>query len=129
MAANNQQFNSRNENPPRKVNEVSTSIDERLDKLTSLMEKFVVGSSQQVKACGICTSLDIPPMPVPLFMRDPPNMPTLLAVFPGQQQRRHDPFSNTYNPGWRDHPNLRYGNPPQNSQRPPYQPPQTNPNS
>jgi len=23
-------------------------------------------------------------------------------------QRRYDPFSNTYNPGWKDHPNLNY---------------------
>jgi len=33
----------------------------------------------------------------------------------GQPQRKYDPFSNTYNPGWRDHPNLHYGNPPQQS--------------
>jgi len=33
--------------------------------------------------------------------------------FNGQPQRKYDPFSNTYNPGWRDHPNLHYGNPPQ----------------
>ena len=33
--------------------------------------------------------------------------------FNGQSQRKYDPFSNTYNPGWRDHPNLCYGNPPQ----------------
>ncbi|KAL0423830.1 UNVERIFIED_CONTAM: hypothetical protein Sradi_0917800 [Sesamum radiatum] len=43
--------------------------------------------------------------------------------FSGPSQRGHDPFPNTYNPGWRDHPNLRYGNRPQNSQRPPYQQP------
>jgi len=24
--------------------------------------------------------------------------------FNGQSQRKYDPFSNTYNPGWRDHP-------------------------
>ncbi|KAL0355123.1 UNVERIFIED_CONTAM: hypothetical protein Sradi_3959200 [Sesamum radiatum] len=56
MAANNQQFGTRNDNRPRKVNEVSASIDERLDELTSLAKKFVVGGPQQVKACGICTS-------------------------------------------------------------------------
>ena len=33
--------------------------------------------------------------------------------FNGQPQRKYDPFSHTYNPGWRDHPNLRYGNQPQ----------------
>ncbi|KAL0437778.1 UNVERIFIED_CONTAM: hypothetical protein Sradi_0485700 [Sesamum radiatum] len=129
MAANNQQFNSRNENPLRKVNEVSTSIDERLDKLTSLMEKFVVGGPQQVKACGICTSMGHSTDACPTLREEPTEHADAIGGFPGQQQRRHDPFSNTYNPGWRDHPNLRYGNQQQNSQRPPYQPPQTNPNS
>jgi len=33
--------------------------------------------------------------------------------FNGQSQYKYDPFSNTYNSGWRDHPNLRYGNQPQ----------------
>ena len=37
------------------------------------------------------------------------------GAFNGQPQRKYDPFSNTYNPGWRDHPNLRYVNPPQQS--------------
>ncbi|KAG6523975.1 hypothetical protein ZIOFF_013864 [Zingiber officinale] len=39
------------------------------------------------------------------------------SVFPnrpqyqqGNQQVKYDPMSPTYNPGWRDHPNLRYGN-------------------
>jgi hypothetical protein len=35
------------------------------------------------------------------------------TVFNGQPQCKYDPFSNTCNPEWRDHPNLRYGNPPQ----------------
>ncbi|KAL0355784.1 UNVERIFIED_CONTAM: hypothetical protein Sradi_4025300 [Sesamum radiatum] len=56
MAANNQQFDNRNDNPPRKVNEVSASIDECLDDLTSLVKKFIVGGSQKVKACRICIS-------------------------------------------------------------------------
>ncbi|KAM0959683.1 hypothetical protein ACFX2C_024807 [Malus domestica] len=34
---------------------------------------------------------------------------TLNAVGFGQQyQQRNDPFSNTYNPGWRDHPNFKW---------------------
>ena len=33
------------------------------------------------------------------------------AGFTGQPQRKYDPYSSTYNPGWRDHPNLSYGNP------------------
>ncbi|KAL2230561.1 UNVERIFIED_CONTAM: hypothetical protein Sindi_1650500 [Sesamum indicum] len=52
--------------------------------------------------------------------------------FPGNNKRRDYHFSNTYNTGWRDHPNLRFDNQPQNFQRVPHQqppPPQINPNS
>ncbi|XP_020553062.1 uncharacterized protein LOC105172241 [Sesamum indicum] len=49
-----------------------------------------------------------------------------VGLFTGQQQRRYDPFSNTYNPKWRDRPNLSYGN--QHLQKPQYRPPpQPNP--
>ncbi|KAJ9162578.1 hypothetical protein P3X46_022340 [Hevea brasiliensis] len=34
----------------------------------------------------------------------------------GQPQCRYDPFSNSYNLGWRDHPNLSYGNQPVQNQ-------------
>ncbi|CAN6576795.1 unnamed protein product [Malus baccata var. baccata] len=56
--------------------------------------------------------------------------------FQSQNQSRHDPYSNTYNPGWRDHPNFKWMDPqqPQNQggfrQQPPgffpktYDPPQ-----
>ncbi|KAG8480726.1 hypothetical protein CXB51_025399 [Gossypium anomalum] len=47
--------------------------------------------------------------------------------FPRPPQRRYDPFSNTYNPGWKDYPKLNYGaNPRYNlSYQPrPLQPPQ-----
>ncbi|KAL0423240.1 UNVERIFIED_CONTAM: hypothetical protein Sradi_0858800 [Sesamum radiatum] len=43
--------------------------------------------------------------------------------FSRQQQRRYDPFSNTYNPGWKDHLNLSCGAQPQNFQRSQYRPP------
>ncbi|KAK4381641.1 hypothetical protein Sango_2947800 [Sesamum angolense] len=56
MAANNQQFRSRSDNPPRKVHEVSTSVDERLDKLTFLVEKILVGGTQTSQSLWICTS-------------------------------------------------------------------------
>ncbi|KAL0333052.1 UNVERIFIED_CONTAM: hypothetical protein Scaly_2206700 [Sesamum calycinum] len=132
MAANNQQFGNRSDNPPRKVHEVSTSVDERLDKLTFLVEKILVGGTQQVKACGICTSSGHFTDACPTLQEEPTMHANVVGGFTGPSQRGYDPFSNTYNPGWRDHPNLRYGNQPQNSQRPPYQqppPPQTNSNS
>lgn len=33
----------------------------------------------------------------------------VVGGIPGQQRQRYDPYSNTYNEGWKDHPNLRYG--------------------
>ncbi|KAL0427219.1 UNVERIFIED_CONTAM: hypothetical protein Slati_2896700 [Sesamum latifolium] len=98
MAANNQQFGTMNDNPPRKVNEVSASIDERLDELTSLVKRFMVGSPQQVKACGICTSLGHFTDACPTFHEEPTERADVVGGF-SEQERRYDPFSNTYNPG------------------------------
>ncbi|XP_011098876.1 uncharacterized protein LOC105177421 [Sesamum indicum] len=131
MAANNQQFGNRNDNPPQRVNEVSTSLDERLDKLTSLVEKFIGGSIQQVKTCGICTSSGHYTDACPTLHEDSTEHAGAIGGFFEQQQRRYDPFFNTYNPEWSKHPS-NYGNQPHNFQRGPHQqppPPQTNPNN
>ncbi|KAL0412310.1 UNVERIFIED_CONTAM: hypothetical protein Slati_3820700 [Sesamum latifolium] len=127
MAFNTQQFGSINDNPPRKVNEVSASINERLDELTSIVKKFIVGGPQQVKACGICTSLAHFTDACPTLQEEPTMHANAIGGFSGPLQRGHDPFSNTFNTGWRDYPNLRYGNASQIFQKPP-PPPQSNPN-
>ncbi|KAL0457945.1 UNVERIFIED_CONTAM: hypothetical protein Slati_0421700 [Sesamum latifolium] len=75
MAANNQQFGTRNDNPPRKVNEVSASIDERLDELTSLVKKFVVGVPNKSKLVEYALFRDISPMLVLHSKKNPPCMP------------------------------------------------------
>ncbi|KAL0374002.1 UNVERIFIED_CONTAM: Retrovirus-related Pol polyprotein from transposon opus, partial [Sesamum radiatum] len=63
----------------------------------------------------------------PTLHEEPTEHADAIGGFSGQQ-RRYDPFSNTYNPGWRDHPNLGYENQSQNFQKPP-PPPQSKPNS
>ena len=61
VAANTQQFGSRQDHPIKRVNEVGiNSIEQRLDNLTSLMQKFVAGNQQQMKYCGICSDFDHP---------------------------------------------------------------------
>ena len=121
MAANSQQFGTRQDYPPRKVNEVSTSsIDQRLDNLTSLVEKLVVGNMQQVKACGICSNLGHPTDMCPTLQDEPHEQANAVGGFPGPPQRKYDPYSNTYNTGWKDHPNFNYGARPTGFQ-PPYQ--------
>ncbi|KAL0311504.1 UNVERIFIED_CONTAM: hypothetical protein Sangu_2445100 [Sesamum angustifolium] len=107
MAAKNQQVGNRSDNPPRKE---------------GLNRSKLVGFAhlRDIHRC-------LPHPPRRTYNACQCRRRILRTITKG-----HDPFSNTYNPGWRDHPNLRYGNQPQNFQRPPYQqppPPQTNSNS
>ncbi|XP_048235719.1 uncharacterized protein LOC125371224 [Ricinus communis] len=83
MAKNSQQFGTRADGATRRVNEVNTkNLENQISDLTALVRQMAVGRLQMAKACG----------------------------FAGQPQRKYDPFSNHYNPGWRYHPNLSYGN-------------------
>nr|GFA83152.1 hypothetical protein [Tanacetum cinerariifolium] len=47
MAANSQKFGTRQDCPTKRVSEVKTSYDQRLDNLTALVEKLVMGSNTQ----------------------------------------------------------------------------------
>ncbi|GJT71451.1 DNA-directed DNA polymerase [Tanacetum coccineum] len=110
MAANSQQFGTRQECPTKSVSEVKTSYDQHLDNLTSLVEKLVMGNStQQVKACGICSVVGHPTNMCSIIQYGSPEKMNVVGGFPGPPQRKYDPFSSTYNPGWRDHPNFSYG--------------------
>ncbi|KAK4391634.1 hypothetical protein Sango_1941200 [Sesamum angolense] len=98
-ASNTQQFGTRYDDPPRKTNEVSiAAFDDRLNELTSLVKKLAVERTQHVKACSICTSpahvTDMCPT-----LQEGPTEHVDAVGFSEQQQRRYDPFSNTYNPG------------------------------
>ena len=131
MAANAQQFGSRQDPTSRKVNEVNiSSVEQRLDKLTSLVEKFVVGNVQQVKTCGICYNMGHSTDMCPTLQEEPVEQANAVGGFPGMPQRRYDPYAQTYNPGWKDHPNFSYGVRPSGfpQQYPPRQPapPQSN---
>uniref|UniRef100_A0A803L1B4 Uncharacterized protein n=1 Tax=Chenopodium quinoa TaxID=63459 RepID=A0A803L1B4_CHEQI len=100
MAQNTQQFGTRND--VKRVNDVDLSgIKNQLQEnaqqiatLTTLVSKIIPGNE------SIAKNEDV----------------NALNNFPGQSQRKYDPFSNTYNEGWRDHPNLRYGPKPPFSQ-------------
>ncbi|KAL2235809.1 UNVERIFIED_CONTAM: hypothetical protein Sindi_1313100 [Sesamum indicum] len=125
MASNTQQFGVRHDDPPRKSNKVS-NLEERLNQLTTVVEKVVADTYQQVKTCGICTLTGHATDMCPTLQESTTKHADAVGGFAGQQQRRYDPFSNTYNPGWRDRPNLNYGN--QHFQKPQYRPPpQPNP--
>ncbi|KAM2205529.1 hypothetical protein ACFX1S_025012 [Malus domestica] len=63
---------------------------------------------QNVSACGVCSMQGHPTDKCPQLIENG-GWETLNAMGFGQQyQQRNDPFSNTYNPGWRDHPNFKW---------------------
>ncbi|XP_027156215.1 uncharacterized protein LOC113756986, partial [Coffea eugenioides] len=104
MAANAQQFGDRQDNTTRRVNELA------------------IGQMQQLKTCGICYGSSHPTDMCPTLQDDSTEQANAVG-FPGPPQRRYDPYANTYNPGWRDHPNFNYAvRPPGFSHQSQYQP-------
>ncbi|XP_022883096.1 uncharacterized protein LOC111399835 [Olea europaea var. sylvestris] len=123
MAANSQQFGTRLDTPPRHVNEVNVSSPEKqLASLTSLASQMAVGNMQMTKARGICSVMGHPTDMCPNLQEDPNEQVNAMGGFPRQLQRNYDPYSNTYNRGWRDHPNFSYGSQQVNQLMPPNHP-------
>ena len=110
MAANSQQYGIRMDHTPKKVNEVSTSnLERQIYDLTTMVRQMAVGNMQAAKVCGICSLSGHNTNMCPKLQEDETvQQANAVGNFPGQPQRRYDPYSNTYNPGWRDHPNLSY---------------------
>ncbi|XP_026398946.1 uncharacterized protein LOC113294781 [Papaver somniferum] len=95
MAANSQQFLSRGSEPlVRRVNEVSevSELRQQMGNMEAMIQQIaalVVPSSPQLYKEG----------------NDQVNV-----ILQNQQRKRYDPYYNTYNAGWRDHPNFSYAN-------------------
>ena len=112
MAANSQQFGTRLNLPSKHINEVNiSSLEQQIASLTSLVRQMVVGHMQTAKACGIFLVVGHPTDMCPTLQEEPIEQVNVAGGFPGQLQRKYDPYSNMYNLGWRDHPNFSYGNP------------------
>ncbi|XP_016752621.1 uncharacterized protein [Gossypium hirsutum] len=130
MAANSQQYRP-NLEPTRRVNGVNvSSLEDKLDKLTNIVQSMLTEKKNPTQLCGICTTSEHPTDLCPILNENSTAHVDDVGGFPRPPQRRYDPFSNTYNPGWKDHPNLNYGaSPPYNlSYQPrPLQPPQLPP--
>ena len=77
----------------------------------------------QIKACGICSNMGHQTDMCPTLQEDTNEHVHAMGGYQNQQ-RKYDPYSNTYNLGWRDHSNFSYGNqtqvaPPPFDNRPP----------
>ncbi|CAL2240576.1 unnamed protein product [Prunus armeniaca] len=106
IAANSQQFNYRRA-PPKKagVYEVSASdIGPQIANLTNLVKQLI----PQAQVCAVCANPGHPTESCPSLYGDGEKMAQ--AHYMQQQKPRNDPFSNTYNPGWRQHPNFGWKN-------------------
>ncbi|XP_071920027.1 uncharacterized protein [Coffea arabica] len=109
MAENSQQFGSREDIPTRRVNEVETSsIQQQISELTSFVRQLAVGNASQAKVCGVCTAVGHPTEMCPLVQEETAEQVNMAGHAPAPR-KQYDPYSSTYNPGWRDHPNLSYG--------------------
>ncbi|XP_061371420.1 uncharacterized protein LOC133314004 [Gastrolobium bilobum] len=104
-------------------------IENRLDELTSMVRQLAVTQTVQPSAqqtnnpCGICCDPSHPTDACPSLHDNGSQVDqSVAAVFPENPQHQHqqqnNSFSNTYNPGWKNHPNLIWN---QNQQNVPYQ--------
>ncbi|CAH9132758.1 unnamed protein product [Cuscuta epithymum] len=108
LAENSRHYNGRSSTRKIAAAESSSSLESQVAGLTSLVKDFLLNPrTQEVKVCGICTQQGHPTDSCPNLQEEQINA----LGFQSHQQKRYDPHSNTYNLGWRDHPNLRYGNP------------------
>ncbi|CAN6725396.1 unnamed protein product [Malus baccata var. baccata] len=126
--------------PPRhQVHEVSSTSDlhSQLANLTSIVSQMAEGMNiQGPVVCGVCSIQGHVSEKCPQLIENGGWESANAIGFQSQNQSRHDPYSNMYNPGWRDHPNFKWREPqqPQNQggfrQQPPgffpktYGPPQ-----
>ena len=146
MASNNQQFHTRSNStiPVCGVHEMTTryavdnaQMKEQLDNHTSMMKQLIIPQTV-AKVCGICTAnhaIDTCPTLQEVEGENNVECPQAYAanIFnsgrqctdfsfidrlsnPPQQPFNHDFSTNKYNSGWRNHPNLRWGNSQQQQQ-------------
>ncbi|KAM2910320.1 hypothetical protein FF1_003197 [Malus domestica] len=82
------------------------------------VNEVVEGSKvKTVASCGVCSMQNHHTDKCPQLIENG-GWETLNAVGYGNQyQSRGDPFPNTYNPGWRDHPNFNWRDPQQGQQQ------------
>ncbi|XP_061993424.1 uncharacterized protein LOC133711297 [Rosa rugosa] len=107
LADNNRQFYTRDKRTRgRGVYEVDSrnqmvAVERKLDMLMNALGNGIKATPQ---VCSICSYSDHTTDRCPMSA-----MSEEQVNYMGQQRPKYDPYSNTYNPGWKDHPNFRWG--------------------
>ncbi|KAM1951750.1 hypothetical protein ACFX15_006315 [Malus domestica] len=112
-ALNAQQYEGvgQREPPRQQVHEVSSTSDihSQLANLTSIVSQMAEGMRMQgPMVCGVCSIQGHASEKCPQLIENGGWESANAIGFQGQNQPRNDPYSNTYNPGWRDHPNFKW---------------------
>ncbi|KAM2617516.1 hypothetical protein TB1_033901 [Malus domestica] len=105
---------------PHHVNEVSSisELQSQMANLTSMLSQLVEGPKMQgTTICGVCSIQGHQSDQCPQLIENGGWESANAVGYGNQNQPRNDPFSNTYNPGWRDHPNFRWRDAPQYGQQ------------
>ncbi|KAL4347106.1 hypothetical protein GQ457_17G002860 [Hibiscus cannabinus] len=86
-----------------------------------MVVSLIADKKQSFRPCGICTLTDHPTDGCPHLQDD--ETVNAIGSFPGPPQMPYDPYGDTYNLGWQDHPNFSYAqNPWMYPTYQPYQP-------
>ncbi|XP_062006006.1 uncharacterized protein LOC133723206 [Rosa rugosa] len=107
LADNNRQFYTRDKRTRgRGVYEVDSrnqmvAVERKIDMLMNALANGIKATPQ---VCSICSYSDHTTDRCPMSA-----MSEEQVNYMGQQRPKYDPYSNTYNPGWKDHPNFRWG--------------------
>ncbi|KAJ9538412.1 hypothetical protein OSB04_031145 [Centaurea solstitialis] len=109
MAENSKKFGVRSD-VGRGASEVHVkSLETKITELTNLVKQLAMGNTSQVKACEFCSSVAHPTHAYLTLCEEEEQVNTIGGGnFQQSNNRTHDPFSSTYNPNWRQHPNLSY---------------------
>ncbi|KAG8474769.1 hypothetical protein CXB51_031470 [Gossypium anomalum] len=95
MAANSQQFRPVTE-PTRRVHGLSSlSLEDKIDKLTNVVQTLLIDKTSLARLCGICAKLDHPTDSCLILHEDLTEQVNFVGNFPGPPQRRYDPYSNS----------------------------------
>ena len=87
-----------------------SEIQSQLANLTVLVSQVVEGSKvQRNTTCGVCSMQGHPSDQCPQSIKNGGWESANAIGYQGQNQPKYHPYSNTYNPGWRDHPNMKWG--------------------
>ena len=128
-ALNAQQYEGvgqRSNSRPQSVNEVSaiSEIQSQLANLTSLVSQVMIApKTQENQVCAVCSIQGHPSETCPQLIENGGWESANAIGFQGQNQTKYDPYSNTYNPGWRDHPNMKWRDQQQPAQQGGFRPP------